>query len=202
MIDNNVAVEGSAIYASSGVNDGENVADGGTVLLTAPNRDTAYYSCDPEPPEALGAVPCSLGDRCNLIDANQTIDIHNNNQPTDGSVIFGGQSFSDLEADGLMLRGNIGGYAIRQSAQYAGVGLTNCLVVENQFRHEVVLTESGAILYIDGCTFANDVIDAEYAFRNDAQVTITDSIIDEAGTKTLDFTGDFANWSVNPCTHQ
>lgn len=196
-IDSNDAMEGSAIYAGGGSTDTYSDPEGGKVFLVPPSDLTASYSCDPETPESLGAVACALGENCNMLDGNSAVDINNNNQPTEGATIFA-QLGSNFVADRLALRGNSGGYALRQTGagQQTSGKLSNCLFAENQLRHELIFTDSAASLSINNCTFANDLIDAEYVIRNDTQVTLTNSIIDEAGTKTLDYLGDFAKWNV------
>jgi hypothetical protein len=183
-IDSNDAMEGSAIYAG-----GAGFSEG-LVFLRAPNAQAARSSCDPETPESLGAVACTPDGSCNLIDANEAVDINNNNLPTDGATIFGQSNL--VSADRLMLRGNNGGYALRQTGGSLGE-LSNCLFAENQLRHEVIFTDSGSGLNINNCTFANDLIGAAYVIRNDTRLTLTNSIIDEAGTLSVDYSGDPAN---------
>lgn len=187
-IDGNVAVQGSAIYTDSDVN--EDTA--GDVLIEPTSADTESFGCDPEPPESLGAVACTLGSSCNMIDGNEAIDINNNDQPTDGATIFGDIG-SHTVGYRLMLRGNSGGYALRM---YAGnVDLRNCLFAENQMRHELILVAS-AQFFAQNCTFANDLIGATHTINDDQNVQFVNSIIDEPGTKTLLFTGSLAGTNI------
>jgi hypothetical protein len=180
-IDSNVAVQGSAIYADSDIN----VGSAGDVLLEPTSADTESFGCDPEPPESLGAVACTLGSSCNMIDGNEAIDINNNDRPTDGATIFGDIG-SHTVGDRLMLRGNSGGYALRM---YAGnVDLRNCLFAENQLQHELILVAS-AQFFAQNCTFANDLIGATHTINDDHNVQFSNSIIDEPGTKSLLYTG-------------
>jgi hypothetical protein len=193
-IDANAAMEGSAIYADT--NSSLGAKAGGIVILATDAVERGTFDCDPEPTAALGAVACSLGASCNMIDGNQAIDINNNNQPTDGAAIFE-QDGSELYVDQLMLRGNSGGYAVRETGDDAEADLHNCLFAENQLRHELIFGDSGAFLNIRSCTFANDTIGAADVIRNDFEVSLLNSIIDEAGTATLHYLGDAGNLRVS-----
>ena len=106
-IDGNVAREGSAVYMDS---------DTSTLAVSSGGYFFGYSNCGSAP--ASGSVPCTLDGGCHLIDGNQTIDINNNNQPTAGAAVFG-QPASLLTADRMVVRGNIGGYAIRAKSAWA-----------------------------------------------------------------------------------
>ena len=194
-IDGNVAMEGAAIYADTDSSIASAV-QGGYILLEA----GGYDFCNPETPESLGAVACTLGASCNMIDGNQAIDINNNNQPTDGATIFE-QDGSQLFADRLMLRGNSGGYALRNTGGAVtiplNVHLSNCLFADNQLTHELIFGDSGAGLSMDNCTLANDGIGSVDVIHNENAVTITNSIIDEPGTATLHYLGDAGSLQVS-----
>jgi len=189
-------MEGSAIYADTNSSIGSGGPAGGNIILDADAGEREFGDCDPEPPESLGAVACTLGASCNMIDGNQAIDINNNNSPTDGATIFE-QDGSKLVADQLMLRANSGGYAVRETGDFTFDSLANCLFAENQLSHELIFGDSGAELNIFSCTFANDSIGAADVIRNDQNVGLGYSIIDEAGTATLQYLGDAGNLQVN-----
>lgn len=193
-IDGNVAMEGAAIYADTD-SSVASAAQGGFILLEA----GGYDFCNPETPESLGAVACTLGASCNMIDGNQAIDINNNSQPTDGATIFE-QDGSQLFADRLMLRGNSGGYVLRNTGGSnipVNVRLSNCLFADNQLTHELIFGDSGAGLSMDNCTLANDGIGSVDVILNENAVTITNSIIDEASHGTLHYLGDAGNRHVS-----
>jgi hypothetical protein len=195
-IDGNVAMEGAAIYADTD-SSFATATLGGYIILEPPTG--RYLYCDPETPESLGAVACTLGASCNMIDGNEAADINNNNQPTDGATIFE-QDGSQLFADRLMLRGNSGGYALRNTGGSnipLNVILSNCLFADNQLTHELIFGDSGAGLSIDSCTLANDGIGSVDVIHNEYAVTIASSIIDEPGTSTLHYLGDPGNLHVS-----
>jgi len=179
-IDGNVAREGSAVYLDSNSNVLGDSAGG--QLFGDPN-------CLLDTTSAAARVTCTLEAGCHLIDGNQTIDINNNNQPTAGAALFG-QPGSLVTADRMILRGNTGGYGIRQHGDGASVTLTNCLFAENQLSHELLFGDANAPVSIENCTFANDLIGAVDVINNDIAISLSTSIIDEAGTQTLHFTGD------------
>ena len=191
-------MEGTAIYADTNSSLGTG-AIGGKIFLEAEDVDVdrEVFGCDPESPESLGAVACSLGASCNMIDGNQAIDINNNNQPTDGATIFGQDGSELVTADQLMLRANSGGYAVRETGDFTFDDLANCLFAENQLGHELIFGDSGAMLDVFNCTFANDSIGAADVIRNDQKVFLGNSIIDEAGTATLHYLGDAGNLQVS-----
>lgn len=193
-IDGNVAMEGAAIYADTDSSIAS-AAQGGYILLEA----GGYDFCNPETPESLGAVACTLGASCNMIDGNEAADINNNNQPTDGATIFE-QDGSQLFADRLMLRGNSGGYVLRNTGGSnipLNVRLSNCLFADNQLTHELIFGDSGAGLSMDNCTLANDGIGSVDVIHNETAVTITNSIIDEASHGTLHYLGDAGSLQVS-----
>lgn len=190
-LDGNAAMEGTAIYTQPNTNDHQGV----DVLLEPTSVDTESVGCDPETPASLGAVSCAVGAGCNLIDGNEAVDINNNNAPTAGATIFG-QPGIVLTASPLTLRGNSGGYALRETGNtIAESTLSNCIFAENQLQHELFLAEDG-FLSIDNCTLANDLIGATHVIRTDTGMTLTNSIIDEAGTLALAYSGDTTDLDV------
>ena len=182
-IDSNDAAEGSAIYVDA---EGGEFSHG-AMLLESESSLRGLYGCDPETTASLGAKSCTLGVGCNLIDGNGAKDI-NNNPTTDAATIFG-QPGANLYADRLVLRGNYGGYALRQVSSQVS-SLSNCLFAENNLRHELVYVDSvSQVLTIDNCTFANDLIGAAHVIRTNTGLMLTNTIIAEAGTLALDYTG-------------
>jgi hypothetical protein len=102
--------------------------------------------------------------------------------------LFGNSASQDeqLFAYGLKVRGNTGGYALRQS------GLTSlnvCLFAENQLQHELLHFDDQAYAAITNCTFANDLIGSAYVILATGGADLTNMVIDEPGTLALDFTG-------------
>lgn len=179
-MDANLAIEGAAIYADAITN------SGGSVMLLEPASDeTAQHGCDPETPSALGAVACS-GPTCNSIDGNQSVDV-NTGTPMTGATIFANTA-SDLIADRLAIRANVGGYALEMNTGNAV--LRNCLFAENQSVvapvHLIVMT--GTPLLIQNCTLTNDFagnLDSASVIRSDSSLQISDSIIVEYFTMSL-----------------
>lgn len=186
-IDGNAAKEGSAVYLDSDSDDLHSISTGGQFY--------GMQNCELGPIDGAAKVTCTAEATCHSIDDNQAIDVNNDNQPTAGAAIFG-QPGSIVMADRMMLRGNVGGYGIRQHGDSASVTLTNCLFAENQLSHELIFGDANAPVSITNCTFANDLIDAADVINNDTSISLSDSIIDEAGTQTLHFTGDSGNLHV------
>ena len=160
-IDNNAAVEGSAIYADSHTG-ALNLTDPAHVYLTRGN--------------------CS-GLACDTIDGNVTED--SNGQPTANSTILLQDTI--FTATGVHMRGNIGAHAVR----YVGsdyLTLADCLLAENQLTAELIVG-GDATVNIDQCTFANDAIGAAQVISANSDLTLTNSILGEAGTAALSHTG-------------
>ena len=142
-------------------------------------------------PAALGAIACTNSTLCNTIDLNYTED------PTSGSAILI-QDDGYLIANRFSMRDNTADHAIRIVGDHVLVDLYNCLLAENTTRHELIYeTGSDVPTIIDSCTFANDSISATHVIHTESGLTLNDSIIDEAGTLALDYSGDPAHLVVN-----
>jgi hypothetical protein len=182
-IAHNIAVEGAAIYADVDSNFG--LPDAGTIWL----GDNLAYSGGF--PSALGARVCKNSTLCNTIDENETTDI------TQGSIILI-QDAGLLIANRFSMRRNKADHAIRIVGDNVLTYLFDCLLDENTTRHEVIyITGSGTPSIINSCTFANDTIGTTYVVHTESDLTLTNSIIDEAGTLALDYSGNPANLVVN-----
>ncbi|MEO7323253.1 MAG: hypothetical protein ABIW82_00330 [Dokdonella sp.] len=183
-IEGNIAAEGAAIYADSDPSINQTLA--GEVLLG--NTLVA----DHEFPANLGAVVCSNSSLCNTLNNNQTTN------PAEGSIILE-QDHGYLIANRFSMRGNRAGHAIRIVGDGGRIQLFNCLIAGNTFGQELFY-ESGSeevVDLINSCTFANNAINASHVIHAESKLSLTDSIIDEAGTLALDYSGDAANLSVN-----
>ncbi len=182
-IENNTAVEGAAIYAD--VDSSINQSLAGQVWLG--NTLVAGGGF----PTALGAVACTNSAVCNTINYNQTTD------QTQGSIILI-QDAGYLVANRFSMRGNHADHLIRIVGDNVRTELFNCLSAENTMQHELIY-ESGSDVptIINSCTLANDVIGAAHVIHTESDLTLADSIIDEAGTLALDYSGNPANLVVN-----
>jgi hypothetical protein len=181
-IDNNLAQNGAAIYSNEENNTFGYL--GGQVYL----GDTG---CGPESVQSLGAVPCTLGADCNLIDGNIA---------SAGAVLLA-QDNSDLTANHLVMRGNTGDQIVRLIGTRI-TGLTNTLIVDNHAYQAIISAEHDSAgqnegSTIDSCTIANNQVDGSYVIRNGLGLTMTNSIIDVADTATLDYSGDASNLHVS-----
>ncbi|HJT98402.1 MAG TPA: hypothetical protein VJ696_08815 [Rhodanobacteraceae bacterium] len=193
LIDDNTAVEGAAIYADTDVY-------GSTVALNTSPAVTSLdtHDCDlPEPPAALGAVPCAQGIACNRIEGNAAE--HLDGTPTDGSAILI-QSEGALYADRFDMRGNTGGHAIRfvddASDAMARVEMRDCLIATNVASAELIhagpdgSTSGGTALVISRCTIANNAIGTPYVIHSAANFfEISNSIVDQIGLDIVDYAG-------------
>ncbi len=189
-IEDNIAPEGSAIFSDT---NSDVTYFGGIVELNGPDQ------CGPEPPTALGAVACAPDATCNTISHNVTEDLENNPKP--GAALFLKDN-GELEADRFIMRGNSGAHAIRLIDGIAF--LTNCLIADNALTGERFSNENdGNTVFvieadkIDSCTFVNNSAGADNVIRSDFALTLRNSIIDEPGLTTLDYTADPADLNVS-----
>jgi hypothetical protein len=193
-IDHNIAQEGTAIYSDTDYSVGNGHA-GGDVFL---NVDQAGACDAPDSITSLGAVRCAAGVACNTLNGNIAED--SSNDPKPGSVILmqdGGASNGGLSGDRFVISGNTGGHAIR--AFDIGVSLSNCLIADNADAGEVIRIETDGNTgntSIDSCTIVNDTVGSGAVIHSPYPLTLTDSIIDEAGVATLSYSGSAASLSV------
>jgi hypothetical protein len=180
-IDANTAPQGAAIYA-----DGETVQSLGSYFSSVYFNSNA--NCDVTPTTAsLGGAACSTSP-CNEVSDNSALDAQQ--QPTLGSIIY-------FDTPGLFgfnrfaMRGNSAGQLISvlDTNVSGNVSMSNCLIADNHTQHELV-HEDHADLTISNCTFANNAIDDGYAFFADHGFTLTNSIVWEPGTSTIDYLAD------------
>ena len=175
-IDNNLAANGAAIYS----NEENRVAfyQGGRALL----GDTG---CGPESVQSLGAVACTLGADCNLIDGNIATQAL-------GAILLA-QDNSDLTLSHVVMRNNDADYMVRLIGTRI-TGLSNTLIVDNHAGQAIISAEHESAApnnasTIDSCTIANNQVDGSYVIRNGIGLTMTNSIIDVTDTATLDYSG-------------
>ena len=183
-IDDNIAQEGTAIYADS-------VYDLG---LFPHGSYVALY--DANVGVALGALHCAPGVACNTINGNAAKDDAAN--PTAGSTILV-QDLGSLHVENLNMRGNKGAHAIRVFDSNSEI--RTCLVADNSFVAERVRFDYDAVYEyaasIDGCTFTGNTVGASSVIRSAHPLDLTDSIIDEPGVPTLAYSGDAGDLTVN-----
>jgi len=186
-IDNNLAQNGAAIYSDEESSAGGELYQGGQAYL----GDTG---CGPESVQSLGAVTCTLGEDCNLVDANiatQSL-----------GAIFLAQDNSDLKLNHVVIRNNDADYMMRLKGTRE-TELRNALIVDNHAGQAIISAEHDGgfapnnASTIDSCTIANNTVDGSYVIRNGLGLTLTNSIIDVADTATLDYSGDAGNLHVS-----
>ncbi len=175
-IHDNIAPEGSAIYG-----------DGGSAAAAFVVLNTAQPGVCSARPSALGAVACNPSPNCNSIDGNAALDVDNHNTPTQGSAILI-QSY--FVGDRFSLRNNLGGHTFRVVGDDVLATLQNCLITGNSNSRELIYASgNGTPITINNCTLAADIINASYVIHDESDFTLTDSIIDEAGTLAIDYSG-------------
>ena len=185
-IDNNLALNGAAIYSDE--EDNAFIYHGSGVVL-------GLAGCGgPESVQSLGGVACTLGADCNLIDGNIA-------SQSSGAMLLA-QDDSNLTLNHVVMRGNEADYMIR----VIGTGISdleNALIVDNHAHLAIISAEHdsasapNAPSRIDSCTIANNTVDGSYVIRNGLGLTLTNSIIDVAATATLDYSGDASNLHVS-----
>jgi len=182
-IEDNIAAEGAAIYADVDTSFDQSLA--GDVWLGNTLAIGGGF------PTSLGAVACTNSVICNTINLNQTTD------QTSGSIILI-QDTGYLVANRFSMRGNKAGSAIHIVGDQVLTYLFNCLFAENTTQNELIyVSGSDTPTILNSCTFANDAIGGSHVIHAESSLTLTDSIIDEAGTLALDYSGNPADLSIN-----
>jgi hypothetical protein len=189
-IDQNSAVEGSAIYADEDEGD---IYVGGFVELGA----IAFLGdCTDDPPAALGAVACTSED-CNLIDNNLAQDT--SGQPTPGSTVLI-QTGGIFLADRVALRDNRGAHALRVLGDLdtARRYMHNCLLADNVVTSELVRSEGGQVsANIGNCTFADNTISGGAMLHADTSLQFYDSIVAQGNLATLAYSGNLSALDID-----
>ncbi len=191
-IDNNLAKEGTAIYS-----DEENAtlsgARGGQVNLNG-------AQCGSLSRASLGAVACTRGIECNVIDANIAADVSTIPlTSTTGATILM-QTESDLATDRLVLRDNVGGYVLRVLGNRLA-SINRTLIVNNQVSQDLIWHQYDSlglneVMTIDNTTIANNQIGG-YVIRDQLALNMFRTIIDQPDADTILFTGNTSNLNVS-----
>ncbi len=184
-IDNNAAAEGSAIYA-----------DRDTSTIGFDSGSGVYMNDDASLQNRMppNFQPCAPGVVCNSLDGNIAIDAASN--PTLGATILI-RSNGSLYGNRIHMRGNKGGYAVRLEGENFHDYLTNCLLVDNDFTRQLIRAEGSIDLSIRDCTLANNVILSTATILAQGTLDIWNTIIDQPGNLSLDFSGSAANLDVS-----
>lgn len=185
--EDNIAQEGTAIYADLDTTAGDPY--GSLIYLNTSD-------CGPESPPSLGAVACAAGVPCNTISDN--VAENDSNQPTPGSAVLV-QDDGTFSADRLEMRGNSGAHAIRVFDSELSVG--NCLIADNAFTSYVVRYQNDntgygpAQILVDACTIAGNLVGSD-VIHTETGLVLTNDIVDESGTLTLDYAANPADLTV------
>jgi hypothetical protein len=193
-LDDNIAQEGSAIYAD------ENYAvswgyTGSYVGLRRVDVDQNTFDCPGDSSTSLGGVVCT-SDTCNLIDGNFTQNV--SGQDTPGSALLV-QTNSTLYADRIRIVDNHGAHAIRvvgggaDESELARLRLNNCLIAGNVASSDLALGDSLTDLSLNNCTIANNQIGTGIVARAGGRYTLNDSIIAQGSSTSLAYSGIPAN---------
>lgn len=199
-MDDNIAQEGAAIYAD--LDSSPTIGGFNQISHVALNSlsDVAYCS-EPESATTLGAVACAQGTSCNTIDGSITEDSQDTS--TAGAVILI-QTNAEFSADRITMRGNHAAHAIRAFDPLFNY-LSNCLIVDNVFSAEVALVEnegtyteegSNPVTQFRNCTVSNNAISGSDVFSSARGFKLQDSIIDQPGVPTLNYTDTASNLVV------
>jgi hypothetical protein len=174
-INDNIALEGAAIYADTDYS-----------LLNG------YVGADVDLDNAVAlGVACAAGVACNEIRGNIAEDASAN--PTEGATILM-QSCSVFRAKGTRFFANEGGYLIRAFGdQGSGVKVDQSVVAQNSVSHDVINfapTSDFSTVTLHGSTVADNSIGSGFVIYADAETTeISDSIIYEPNVQTVAYTG-------------
>lgn len=189
-IEDNVAQEGAAIYADTDSEAIDGFTVGSGVILG--DADLVY-------PRPAGSVRCTNSRLCNTINGNRAKDDSENLT----SVILM-QTSGNIEAKGFSMRSNNAAHVIRLVGDDTFGTLSECLIAGNGLADPVgnytqeLLYASGndTPFVIDSCTFADDLIGTTHMIHTESDLTLKNSIIAEAGTLALDYSGIPANLHV------
>lgn len=185
---NNIAQNGSAIYAEGG--------NGGVAVNHDPVGFFDYYGflCD-DPPNS---VPCDASVACNIVHGNVAMNVKNGNTPTDGAAVLI-QSQTIFVGAGLDMRGNQGGYVLQAVGSGTGTfpteaALYTCVIADNdRVDHELILGSNGYNhLDLENCTLSHNAIGAARVIAATDTLSLNNSIID-SGLPALAFSGSESN---------
>ncbi|HEX6832427.1 MAG TPA: hypothetical protein VF132_02740, partial [Rudaea sp.] len=184
-IDMNAASEGTAIYTDFDSSIG---GDAPGLAFLSNDKASPNPTCPSSTFDTYGAKQCTAAG-CNLIDANEALDVGNDNVPTDGATLYtrddGG--YTSLYLVGVKLHDNIGGYLAHGTGS---MDVFATLSSSNHLAHELLRFENAGFAHISSSTLADDEIDSQYVIHSEQYIYLHGSIIAEAGTKTLEYTGD------------
>jgi predicted outer membrane repeat protein len=192
VIDANVAQEGAAIYSDEGHGDLGDYTGGVTSF-----NDNGYCTQASQVP---GGVACAAGIACDEI--NDNIDADANGLLTAGAAILL-QTGSTLNGGRLRMQGNQGGSLIHAlSDQDTLVYMTSCLLTGNTMSNELISFTpgggGGALGQFDHCTIADNAIGAPFVMLAELnQFSLANSIVDQPGNSTLDYSGSGDGYSVS-----
>lgn len=191
-ITDNIAQEGSAIYADTDRNAIKG-NEGSTVDLNPIENSTDCANSLIDPFE-YGAQSCAGRADCNVINDNAAEDTGGN--PTNGAAILV-QSQGVLRGHRVSVSGNRGGAAVRQLTDGGGeVYLVNCLLADNTLSGPLIdaytpgTLDIYSSLELDNCTLVGSTLGSGPVIHDQVGVTtLTDSIIDQPGHVTLALDG-------------
>jgi len=170
-LDQNVARNGSAIYAD---------ADGG--------HGSIVYLNSTQCQRPAGAVACTPGPQCNDFSDNTSTDA--------GSATVMVQSNGALFADRFAARRNQGGRLVELIADtdIASAVLENCLLADNVMSSNLLWGNGGAdntSLFVHGCTLTHNQLGSvdPVIYADVHRLEVTNSIVDQAPNASLAFTG-------------
>jgi hypothetical protein len=159
---NTASQQGSAVY----------VGDESRLIINPDNGP----ECDFAAVAALGAVHCDpTALDCNRFGLNSAPYIY-------GSVLYF-TGAARIDAQRLHFEGNNAAYAIlgEYAEASAQVAFRQCLLNGNTARNELIKL-NGAAASFDGCTIADNSIGAGHVFAFDTGLSLTRSIVREAGS--------------------
>ena len=192
-IDNNVAPEGSAIYAESSY-DGMTLIGGGTAKFNVSNECIDTFGIKLA---SLGATNCAPGVSCNTVNGNANLD--SGSQPTPGAAIFMNPA-ATLDANRFVMRFNQGAHAIRLVGTYSAP-LVDCLLANNTLSAELLRAENNGLFAMDACTLTRNTLGGPSVIYStnkdypDAHSYLQNSIVDQPGLVTVAY-GDKSALSI------
>jgi predicted outer membrane repeat protein len=184
-IDGNVATDGSAIYAGS---------QDSFVSLSHSGVIGPPSTCLGRDSDAVVAVrlsvACAKGVTCSEMSGNGTQ--YPNGDPSDGATLAL-VDYGVIHGHGVQLRHNQAANLMRITGGAYSSSLDNLLLADNTVDQALLRLENNAAgFYITSATIAGNAIAHGAVVRAVEEFSLLDSIVDQPGSETLDYTGELS----------
>jgi len=183
-ITNNIAKQGSALYAISSTK---------TLWF---DKHVNGFVCDQL--ASLGSVPCAGGQQCSIVHGNIAENVAvAPPAATDGAAIEL-EGANGFQADRMDWRNNTGGYALKivGGTDYPVAELDNCLIADNTTSHELISSIGDNVSFaVSNCTLAHNSISGPRVLTAQHILSFNYTIVDQgASLPALSFSGNASDF--------